>query len=75
MAGKRLRICNRKLHDDLRSLVQTYSCNKASLLTGLSGIKAHIEYKRKAGFYCGKPAVVAPNQLARDFNVETPDKA
>jgi putative transposase len=65
----------RKLHDDLRSLGETCSPNKIARLTGLSVIKAHIGYKRKAGLYAGKLGVIAPNHLARDFNVETPDKA
>ena len=64
-----------KLHDDLRSLGETCSPNKVARLTGLSGIKAQIGYKRKAEFYGGKPAAIAPNRLARVFNVEVPDHA
>ena len=64
----------RKLHDDLRSLGETCSPNKVARLTSLAGIKAQIGYKRKAGFYGGKPAVVAPNHLARAFNVEAPNQ-
>jgi putative transposase len=65
----------RKLHDDLRSLGETCSPNKIARLTSLSGIKAQIGYKRTAGFYGGKPAVVAPNHLARNFATEKPDQA
>jgi len=65
----------RKLHDDLRALGEICSLNKIARLTSLAGIKAQIGYKRKAGFYGGKPAVVAPNHLARAFNVEVPDQA
>lgn len=64
----------RKLHDDLRSLGENYSLNKIARLTSLAGIKAQIGYKRKAGFYGGKPAVVAPNHLDRAFNVDEPDQ-
>lgn len=65
----------RKLHDDLRSLGEMCSPNKIARLASLAGIKAQIGYKRKAGFYGGRPAVVAPNHLARVFNVERPDQA
>ena len=65
----------RKLHDDLRTLGEMCSPNKIARLTSLAGIKAQIGYKRKAGFYGGKPAVVAPNRLARVFSVEVPDQA
>lgn len=65
----------RKLHDDLRSLGERCSPNKIARLTSLAGIKAQIGYKRKAGFYGGKPAVVAPNHLARAFKTERPDQA
>ena len=64
-----------KLHDDLRTLGEMCSPNRIARLTSLAGIKAQIGYKRKAGFYGGKPAVVAPNRLARVFSVEVPDQA
>ena len=64
----------RKLHDDLRSLGEACSLNKISRLTSLAGIKAQIGYKRKAGFYGGKPAVVAPNHVARAFEVGVQDQ-
>ncbi len=64
-----------KLHDDLRSLGETCSLNKVARLTSLAGIKAQIGYKRKAGFYGGKPAVVAPNHLAQVFTVKAPAQA
>ncbi len=65
----------RKLHDDLRSLGETCCPNKIARLTSLAGIKAQIGYKRKTGFYGGKPAVVAPNHLNRVFDVAEPDQA
>ena len=65
----------RKLHDDMRSLGESCSPNKIARLTSLASIKAQIGYKRKAGFYGGKPAVVAPNHLARAFDVEVQDQA
>ncbi len=65
----------RKLHDDMRSLGESCSPNKIARLTSLASIKAQIGYKRKAGFYGGKPAVVAPNHLARAFDVKVQDQA
>ena len=38
-------------------------------------IKAQIGYRRKAGFYGGKPAIVATNRLQQDFKVGLPDHA
>ncbi len=65
----------RKLHDDLRSLGETCCPNKIARLASLAGIKAQISYKRKTGFYGGKPAVGAPNHLNRVFDVAEPDQA
>jgi putative transposase len=59
----------------LESGGETCSPNKVARLTSLAGIKAQIGYKRRSGFYGGRPAVVAPNQLARAFNVDVPDQA
>ena len=64
----------RKLHDDLRSLGETCSPNKVARLASLAGIAAQIGYKRKAGLYGVKPAVITPNHLAGAFNVEAPDQ-
>jgi putative transposase len=65
----------RKLHDDLRSLGEICSPNRVARLASIAGIKAQIGYKRKVGFYGGKPAIVAPNQLQQDFKVALPDHA
>jgi putative transposase len=65
----------RKLHDDLRSMGEACSANRVARLTRLAGIKAQIGYKRKAGFYGGKPAVTAPNHLNRNFEMDAPDQA
>ncbi len=53
----------RKLHDDLRSLGAVCSPNRVARLASLAGIKAQIGYKRKPGFYGGKPALVDDNRL------------
>lgn len=65
----------RKLACDLRSLGETCCENRVARLAGIAGIKAQTGYKRKAGFYGGKPAIVAPNLLQQDFKVALPDHA
>jgi len=65
----------RKLHDDLRSLGETCCPNRVARLASIAGIKAQIGYRRKAGFYGGKPAIVAANRLQQDFKVALPDHA
>lgn len=64
----------RKLHDDLRDQGECCSLNRVARLSKLAGIKAQIGYKRRPGRYGGKPAVVAENQLAQNFDVGTPDQ-
>ena len=63
----------RKLHDDLWSLGETCGPNRVARLASIAGIKAQIGYRRKAGFYGGMPAIVAPNHLQQDFKVALPD--
>lgn len=65
----------RKLHDDLRSIGEMCCLNRVARLANIAGIKAQIGYKRKAGFYGGKPAIVAPNQLQQDFKVALPNRS
>lgn len=64
----------RKLHDDLRDQGEVCSPNRVARLANLAGIKAQIGYKRQPGRYGGKPAVVAGNIVARNFNVAIPDQ-
>jgi putative transposase len=45
-----------------------------SRLASLAGILAQVGYKRRLGWYGGKPAVVASNRLDRQFEVDAPDK-
>lgn len=64
----------RKLHADLRSIGEVCSPNKIARITRESSIRAQIGYKRKKGFYGGKPAVVAPNKLNQKFEVQVPNQ-
>lgn len=64
----------RKLHHDLRDQGEPCGLNRVARLAGLAGIKAQIGYKRHPGRYGGKPAIVAENKVARNFDVDTPDQ-
>lgn len=64
----------RKLHDDLRDQGETCCPNRVARLARLARIKAQIGYKRRPGYYGGKPAIVANNILNRRFDVSAPDQ-
>ena len=64
----------RKLADDLRDQGEQVSDNRVARLAGLAGIAAQVGYRRRPGRYGGRPAVVASNTLARQFEVDAPDK-
>ena len=64
----------RKLHDVLRDQGETCCPNRVARLTKLAGIKALIGYKRRTVSYGGKPSMVVDNTLARQFEVDTPDR-
>ncbi len=64
----------RKLHADLCSIGEVCSPNKIARIAREANIKAQIGYKRKKGFYGGKPSVVASNQLNQKFEVQAPDQ-
>ena len=53
----------------------TSCANRIARLAKLAGIKAQIGYKRRPGSYGGKPSVVVDNTLARQFDVDAPDRA
>jgi putative transposase len=65
----------RKLLDDLLEQGEMSCPNRIARLARLAGIKAQIGYKRRPGSYGGKPSVVVDNTLARQFDVEAPDRA
>jgi putative transposase len=65
----------RKLHDDLADQGETCCPNRVARLARLAGIRAQIGYKRRPGSHGGKPSIAVDNILARQFEVEAPDKA
>ncbi|QQX90202.1 IS3 family transposase (plasmid) [Gluconobacter sphaericus] len=64
----------RKLHDDLLDQGETCCPNRVARLTKLAGIKAQIGYRRRPGSHSGRPSLVIDNALARQFDVEAPDR-
>lgn len=65
----------RKLHDDLLDQGETSCANRIARLARMAGIKAQIGYNRRPGSYGGKPSDVVDNTLARQFDVDAPDRA
>ena len=64
----------RKLHHDLRDQGEDCSPNRVARLANLAGIKAQLGYKRRPGRYGGKPAIVADNKVAQQFETSIPDQ-
>jgi len=64
----------RKLHDDLLDQGEAVCPNRVARLASLAGIKAQIGYKRRLGSYGSEPSLVVDNTLARQFDVDTPDR-
>lgn len=65
----------RKIHADLRDLGEDCGVNRVHRLMRQAGIKAEVGYNRRRGHYGGKPAVVAPNALDRQFDPTEPNEA
>ena len=61
----------RKIHSDLRDAGESCSKNRIQRLMSIEGIKAQVCY-RQPRHQGGKPSVVAPNILQREFNPEAP---
>lgn len=65
----------RKIHDDLRELGESCGKNRVHRLMRLANIQAQVGYRKRRGHYGGKPAVVAPNTLDRQFDPVGPNRA
>ncbi|WP_313295051.1 IS3 family transposase [Pseudomonas sp.] len=64
----------RKIHDDLRELGEICGRNRVGRLMQAEGLRSQTGYRRRTGFYGGKPTVASPNHLARQFRVSEPNK-
>lgn len=65
----------RKIHNDLRDLGERCGKHRIYRLMRLAGIQAQVGYRKRRGDYGGKPAVVAPNTLDRQFDPDGPNQA
>ena len=64
----------RKVHDDMRELGERCGANRVARLMRTEGLCAQRGYGRRPGKTGGKPAVVAPNHLQREFDVDEPNR-
>lgn len=64
----------RKITDDLRDEGETCGKHRVYRLMRAEGLRSQTGYRRRQGHY-GKPAVVAPNRLAQQFDVQAPNQA
>ena len=64
----------RKITGDLRDEGERCGKHRVYRLMKQDGLRSQTGYRRRSGAY-GKPAVVAPNQLAQQFDVEAPNQA
>ena len=64
----------RKIKDDLRDLGEACGKHRVARLMRLDSLRSQTGYHRRPGHYGGRPAVIAPNHLARQFNVTEPNK-
>ncbi|WP_148211161.1 IS3 family transposase [Methylovorus glucosotrophus] len=63
----------RKIKDDLRALGETCGKHRVARLMRQEGLRSQTGYRRRPGRLGGRPAVVAPNHLERQFDVATPN--
>jgi len=64
----------RRVHLDLREIGETCGKHRVARIMKVNGIRAIHGYKIPRGAY-GRPSIIAPNKLQREFTVEHPDRA
>lgn len=65
----------RKVYSDLRELGERCSKNRVARLMRREELRSQTGYRRRPGSRGGQPAVVAPNHLNQQFDVEAPNQA
>lgn len=65
----------RKVYDDLQAQGERCGKHRVARLMKQEGLRSQTGYHRRPGHYSGRPAVVAPNHLQRQFTVDAPNKA
>ena len=63
----------RKVHDDLRELGEVLGKHRVARLMKQEGLKAQVGCGRRPRYRSGRPSVVAPNRLDRQFTVPAPN--
>ena len=63
----------RKITDDLRDEGEMCGKHRVHRLMRTEGLRSQTGYRRRQGHY-GKPAVVAPNRLEQQFDVQAPNQ-
>lgn len=58
----------RKITRDLREVGESCGKHRTARLMRQEGLRAQVGYRRRPGMGVGKPAAVANNQLARQFD-------
>lgn len=64
----------RRVFQDLREIGETCGRHRVARIMKVNGIKAIHGYKIPRGPY-GRPSIIAPNKLKREFTVDYPDRA
>jgi putative transposase len=64
----------RKVSNDLRELGEQCGINRVHRLMRLAGIRSQTGYARRKYKRGGAPALVAPNYLQRQFDVQEPNR-
>ena len=64
----------RKVHDDMRELGERCGHNRVARLMRAEGLLSQRGYGRRPKVFGSEPAVIAPNHLARAFEVAEPNK-
>lgn len=64
----------RKIWDDLRELGELCGKNRVYRLMRQESLRSQTGYSKRRWMRSGKPAVVAPNHLQRQFDVQQPNK-
>lgn len=65
----------RKLTLDMRDLGESCGKHRVARLLNREGLRSQTGYRRRPGVRGGKPAVVAPNHLQRQFTVAEPNQS
>ncbi len=62
----------RKIHDDLRELGETCRRNRVGRPMQAEWLRSQTGYRRRPGFYGGKPTVASPNYLSSSLSWAAP---